>query len=272
LVDTDDVTYAVETLRRLKADHERRCQAALAVGGTGVASALVAFGPEIICVGDIVRAQGDVWKIGIEHFVAGVATDLIRLSGAHDRTPPYDRYVVVNSLGEARALTRPLAIERTDAGLSVRCHVAPPFERTPAQSLPKDFALSAKHDLMAENGDIATVSGVAALPQRLLTCLSMRRGESPFHPQFGSLISEYWTHFAGSPWLAELLKLEVARLASVPYVDPVSSRSYTPLQCVERVDEVAVIGAPEGRRLPVRLHLVVAGLGAWSRDLAIFVG
>jgi hypothetical protein len=42
--------------------------------------------------------------------------------------------------------------------------------------------------------------------------------------------------------------------------------------CVERVDRVAVLGDLTERRLPVHLELEIAGLGAWSRDLAVHVG
>jgi hypothetical protein len=137
--------------------------------------------------------------------------------------------------------------------------------------MPKDYSLSAKHDLTVENGSIATVSGLAALPQKLLTCLSMQRGESPFHPEFGSRLADYWANFIGSPWLDQLLKLDVVRLASIPYFDPVLNQSYTPLMCVERVDAVVAIGEPSERRLPVHLDLQIAGLGPWTRDLAVFI-
>ena len=273
LVDTDDVTYTVGGLHEFKAQHERRCQAALsAMPATAQQSPhLLAIGPGIVCVGDVDQVQGLRWRLRIDHFVIGAFADLVSLAGALPAIPAYDRYVVVNSVGEGRSLAGDLTVERHGDQLLVSCEVSPAFPRTRAADLPTDLALSAKHDLFVENGDIATVSGLDALPQKLLTNLSMRRGESPFHTAFGSRLAEYWADYVGSPWLGELMKLDVIRLASIPYADPVLGQSYTPLQCVDRVNSVEVIGDLAGRRLPVRLDLQIAGLGAWSRDLAVHV-
>lgn len=273
LVDTDDVTYTAEALHRFKVEHEVRCKQALGLnvraGRPG--GHLVALGPEIVCIGDVERVEGVRWRIGIDHFVVGDFSTLIRYSGRLTTAPAYDRYVLVNSLGEGREIVGGVAVHRDGGRVVVECTVAPSFPRTPAAGLPKDFALSAKHDLTVENGNIATVSGLAALSQKLLSCLSMQRGESPFHPEFGSRLADYWANFIGSPWLDQLLKLDVVRLASIPYFDPVLNQSYTPLMCVERVDRVAAIGEPNERRLPVHFDLQIAGVGFWSRDLAVFV-
>jgi hypothetical protein len=273
LVDTDDVTYTAEVLHRFKAGHEARCKQALGfiVGAGRSGGHLVALGPEIVCIGDIDRVEGARWRIGIDHFVVGDFSALVRFSDRLATAPAYDRYVLVNSLGEGREIDGSLTVHRDAGRVLVECAVAPSFPRTNAAGLPKDYSLSAKHDLTVENGDIATVSGLAALPQKLLTCLSMRRGESPFHPEFGSRLSDYFANFIGSPWLDQLLKLDVVRLASIPYFDPVINQAYTPLMCVERVDSVVAIGEPTERRLPVHLDLQIAGLGPWSRDLAVFI-
>jgi hypothetical protein len=272
-VDTDDVTYTADALHRFKAEHEARCKQALGfdVRAGRPGSNLVALGPETVCIGDIDRVEGARWRIGIDHFVVGDFSTLVRFSGRLATAPAYDRYVLVNSLGEGREIDGGLAVHRDGGRVMVECTVAPSFPRTHAAGLPKDYSLSAKHDLTVENGSIATVSGLAALPQKLLTCLSMQRGESPFHPEFGSRLADYWANFIGSPWLDQLLKLDVVRLASIPYFDPVLNQSYTPLMCVERVDAVVAIGEPSERRLPVHLDLQIAGLGPWTRDLAVFI-
>jgi hypothetical protein len=273
-VDTDVVSYTVEVLKWHKANHEAQCKQALATGpakGEEVKH-LVALGPDIVAVGDLRGAVCDCWQIEIEHFVIGSFAHLVRLCGDLESMPEYDRYVLVNSLGEGRSLAGNVAVRREGARVLVECQVRPCFPRTVARKLPMDLALSPKHDLIVEGGDIASVSGLAALPQKLLTCLSMRRGESPFHRDFGSRLAEYWDNYMGSPWLEELLKLDVVRLASIPYADPVVTETYTPLMCVERVKRVAVVGDLNERRLPVHLELEVTGLGTWSRDLAVFVG
>ncbi|UQR61185.1 hypothetical protein LRP30_30035 [Bradyrhizobium sp. C-145] len=159
-----------------------------------------------------------------------------------------------------------MRIERHLGKIIVEGVVAPDFPRDLAATLPTDVALSVEHDLLADAGrSITTVSGLDALPQTLITCLSMMRGESPFHPDYGSRLAEYWHCYVGSPWLNTLIKLDVARLASIPYGDPVLNQRYTPLRCVERVEKVEVIGSLERGRLPIRLELMIAGVGSWSR-------
>lgn len=273
LVDRDDATYTVDVLRTMKRDHELRCQAAQTSSPLLIpASAqLLAFGSGVIGYGDLLRVQGASWTVRIEHFVVGTLANLIRMSEDFAVTAPYERYVLVNSLGDGRSLAAPLIVEQANGAVVVTATVQPSFPRLAAEALPRDFALSAAHDLFAEGGNIAMVSGVAALPQRILSCLSMRRGESPFHQDFGSRFSEYFALFGGSPWLDDLLKLEVIRLAAIPYEDPLLGQAYTPLQSVDRVATVEILGPPEQGRLPVRLELQVAGEGVWTRELAIFV-
>ncbi|MBS1041930.1 hypothetical protein JK203_13915 [Gluconobacter cerinus] len=272
LVDTDVFTYTVEVLQRYKADHYSRCKQAL-TGAAGEQNIkhLIAFGPEIVAVGEINYAQDDQWHFEIEHFVTGDFSDLVRLAGNLRSIPEYDRYVLVNSLGEGRSIGS-LSVRRERTLVLVECQVAPNAPRTPAASLPSDFALSANNDLMLDGGDIAVVSGIAALPQKLMMCLSMRRGESPFFQDFGSRLSEYWVNYMGSPWLEELLKLDIVRLASIPYSSPISNESYTPLMCVERVFRVAILGDLVERRILVHLELEIAGVGPWSHNLAVHIG
>jgi len=99
----------------------------------------------------------------------------------------------------------------------------PSAARLAAAELPRDFAMSESHDLMVKNGDIATVSGLDALPQRIKSCLSHQRGESPFYRDFGTRLAEYYRLLRDSPWFDRLLKLEVIRQAAIPYVDRIQN-------------------------------------------------
>jgi hypothetical protein len=135
-----------------------------------------------------------------------------------------------------------------------------------------DLALSNDNDLMLAGGDIATVSGLAALPQVIKTRLSFHKGESPLHQDAGARLGEHYSVLSGSPWLERFFKLELIRLAAIPYIDKVLNRQYTPLQCVKRVFEIKVLKyAPINGWLPVSVDLDVKGLGRWQHDLSIHV-
>jgi hypothetical protein len=100
--------------------------------------------------------------------------------------------------------------------------------------------------------------------------LSHHLGESPFNPEFGTRLAEYYELYRASPWLGRLIKLEVIRQAAIPYKDPALGCAYTPLYCVERVHDVEVLAEePQGAWLPFRFDLDVTGLGRWSADISI---
>jgi hypothetical protein len=116
------------------------------------------------------------------------------------------------------------------------------------------------------------VSGLEALPQRIKTCLSHQKGESPFHRDFGTRFAEYYRLLRGSPWFEHFLKLEVIRQAAIPYTDAIMSRQYTPLQCVERVFRIDLLAdAPTNGWLPIRVDLDVKGLGRWQHELSVCI-
>lgn len=116
------------------------------------------------------------------------------------------------------------------------------------------------------------VSGLDSLPQRIKENLSMLQGESPFHPKAGSRLKEYFDAFENSPWLQRWVKLEVIRLACIPYRDIVLKTQYTPLQSVLHVNDVKQVDAVRTTDwLKFSFSLDVQGVGPWERDIEIFV-
>ncbi len=276
LIDDDKTTYTADELRAMKREHEANCERRHREGvhrGQSV-SELIAIGPNIISSGELIGADQSEWTFHLQDFVNGDLHALLTFIASYDQTPPMDRYVLVNSLGDGRVMKgAPSFKKRQGSGYEVTFPVASGAERIRAADLPTDFALSEKHDLfVTERGNIAEVSGVDALPQKIRTCLSSQKGESPFHKNFGTRIAEYFRLLAGSPWFEQLLKLEVIRQAAIPYIDPLYSRQYTPLQCVERVLGIKLLAdTPTNNWLPIRLDLEVNGVGRWQHKLSIYV-
>ena len=127
----------------------------------------------------------------------------------------------MNELGDGRVLTSAPGLNRTADGPVLRCPVATSFPRERVQDLGVDFAISeATDDLFIENGTIAEVSGLDALPQRIRSCLSMGRGESPFYSDFGVRFDEFFEAFRNTPWLDRLMKLEVISRRRYPTTTP----------------------------------------------------
>ena len=100
----------------------------------------------------------------------------------------------------------------------------------------------------------------------------MLQGESPLHPRAGSRLKEYFDAFEDSPWLQRWVKLEVIRLACIPYRDIILNKEYTSLQSVLHVNDVKQVDATRtGDWLKFRFSLDVQGVGPWEREIEIFV-
>jgi hypothetical protein len=276
LIDRDTVTYTIECLREMKRTHEAACAESVqrASREERLTDDLVAFGPGVICTGELSAVDASEWSIQVRHFVEGDLATIIGFIDQFQKLALGDQYVLVNALGDGRVLSSGPALMKSGDGYLVKCPVGPAFPRIEAQRLGSDLAISPKtNDLYLDaKGNIARVSGLDALPQKVRSCLSLQRGESPFHGDFGVRLAQYFDAFRGSPWLGQLLKLEVIRQAAIPYHDAVLKRDYTPLQCVERVRAVeALADAPENQWLPVRVDFDVRGVGRWQRELSICV-
>jgi len=128
------------------------------------------------------------------------------------------------------------------------------------------------NDIFAEKGRFALVSGVASLPQMVRQVLSVQRGEVAFQRGYGTRLAEHFHAFRGSPWLGQILKLEVIRQACIPYKSEMTGRSDTPLQCVERVLSIEPLAeTPTNIWLPVRAVFDVRGVGRWQHKLQICI-
>ncbi len=235
-------------------------------------SDLVAIGPDIVCTGELRSIDRSVWAIHVADFVVGDFNGLVSFIDRFPNAARGDRYLLVNELGDGRVLTEAPAVAKAEKGYLLQCRVAPGFPRVQVQQLGSQWDLSADtNDLyLDKEGQIARVSGEAALLPHVRSCLSLLRGEAVFHRDFGTRFAEYFEAFGNSPWLQQLFKLEVIRQSAIPYHDDAMKREYTPLQCVNRVLSVEILAAaPENERLPIRVDLEVNGIGSWQNDFPI---
>jgi hypothetical protein len=256
----------------MKRSHEEQCSLELrmASGSALMHYDLVAIGPDIVALGRVESADNSSWSLTLRHFVIGNSQELISYIDTFMNRRPEDRYVLINEIGNGRSLMAAPSFIRTDAGYVVRCQVQTSFPRINAARLGTDLALSKDGDLVLSNNGLAVVSGVDALEQKVRLNLSLQKGELPAHPDFGARLLEYYSDFVGSPWLERLLKLDVIRLAAIPYVDTSLGKQYTALQCVDSVRNVSVLsGTESSSEVQIRVELDVHGVGTWESTIAI---
>lgn len=271
LIDRDTTKYTADFLREMKATHENQTQSEM----SGLKKAnidLIALSPELVFSGELIAVRGDAWQFRILHFIVGDLHTLITFAERYEQIDPYNRYVLVNSLGDGRQLSAPPELQKPGSDYVVTTQVHKSVLRTNAHDLPRDFALNDAHDLYLTNGNWAVVSGLDALPQRIKSALSLQRRESPFHQNVGARLSEYFDLFRDSPWLSDLIKLEVIRHACVPYTDHTQRMGYTLLQCINRVNNIKVLDTVlKLNWVPFHFDLEVDGIGSWQRDISIFI-
>lgn len=273
LVDGDTTTYTATVLRRMKHDQERRVSTELANPVSRASSAdLIAVGTDIVFVGELEGQSGPEWRIRVDHFQIGDISTLISFIERFDSVDSYDRYVLVGALGDGRELAGAPQWEKAGAKYVIKCPVRASALRTDARGLPADMALNDTHDIFVENGEVAKVSGLDALPQKISMNLSVQRGEMWFHPSFGVRLKEFFQLFHGSVWLSHLIKLEVIRIACIPYPDSSTNPDNTPLLCVRRVIKVEEMPSRRnGNWQDFDFELELEGLGNWSGNVPVFL-
>jgi hypothetical protein len=275
LIDTDTVGYTPAVLRQMKRDHEAVIDADVRLGSSRrmAPSDLIAIGPDVICTGRYLEIGHSSWTVELDHFVVGDPYALTSFIDGFSEAFDFDRYIVVNEIGDGRALLAAPVLSRTNGQTVVRCRVAPSCERIEVLGLGVDWArVPTIGDTSDRRWKWVEVSGLEALPHRLRSSLSLLPGESPFHPKAGARSVEYFGQFGGSPWFEQLLKLEVIRLSSIPYPDPVLRHSYPLLLCIARVREIRILAEmPTDRWLHVAADLDVNGVGRWSCDFSVLV-
>ena len=273
VIDRDEVSFSATRLREMKRRHEAS-RSFDPNSREAERDNIVAIGSGIIAAGEFTGIDTNGWRIRIKHFITGDHQSLIAFCGDFDSQPEDERYAIVNELGDGRVLRGAPSVTRHGNEFDVILPISPSFPRTTAQSFGSMMAISPDtHDMFIENGDIAQVSGVDAFAQHLSSLMGLAKGDNVFHPKSGTMISNFYKDFAGSPWLDRLLKMEVIRLAAIPVADRLLKSTHTPLRCVTRVRDVMIVsGADQDRqRIPFRLKLDVNGVGSWTKIITVFI-
>lgn len=271
LVDRDERAYTEEVLRRMRDNHEttvaRQLASRSASLGFAASADLVALGPNIIFLGRCLSAAEPDWKIKVEHFVRGDSRELVAFCSQFSQLAAIDRHILFGEFGDGRVLTAPPSWS-AERGLEFTCHTEPRSARIRAQDLASDLKLD--EETWDLDPNLEMISGVAALPQKIGIVLSSRKGEWFLDQGIGTRIAEYVTLFEGSPFLSQLVRLEVIRMASIPFFDASLGQHYTPLACVERVQGFRFLAQPRlGTQVEVEVDFVVNGVGPWKRVVRI---
>lgn len=275
LVDRDTAKYTIEGLIEIKNAHESRIQYLMLHPDPSEPRVkdLVAFGPRVIAYGEIERVNGSIWTCGIDNFVSGSIHDITDMIENFDTYRSNEKYFLDNSAGEGRLLVSAPEWYMNDNSYHVAFAVAQRFPRSSVHELGGDIAIDVeRRGFVLENGSMKLVSGKDALPQKIALNMWKRIGEDYLSPDYGSRISELFAMYSGTQWIDRVLKLELIRLASIPYQDEYLEEEFTPLLCVNRVISISLLSQEViDDWIPAQLILDVEGTGITELNLDLYI-
>lgn len=272
LIDVDEVTYTADRLRAMKDAHESKIAKRVAgLDPRNTVATLHALGSSVVFLGEVIAANGASRRVRVDHFVVGDLKDITIMGEAPCDLSAYHLDVAE---GAGRLLATAPKWTKENGTLHVEFSVDAPFARSSADELGTDLAIGDDGDLLLtdDRTDLATVGGAKALHQKVQLCVWYQKGGSPLNREFGNRIAELFHLYRLSPWLPQLIKMELIKMASIPYQDSFNKSRYTPFECVNRVLDVTLLSeAPAKDLLPVRIKLDVQGVGEWSGDFSLFL-
>lgn len=277
LIDRDTVKYTLGVLHDIKNNHEQTLYKSMYLQqyDTSGLLDLIALGPNVIAYGEIVAFEESQVQVRIDSFVYGGMEEVSKLVSGFSNLREDERYLIDNASGIGRVLIETPKWLKRDGSYFIECHVVYDVERENVHELGNTFALEFHEtgiEMRLENGSIATVGGIDSLPQIVALTLSKGLGEDMLSPHYGSRISELFPLYKDTPWLENILKLEIIRLASIPYHDNLIDDVFLPLRCVNRVNSVQVLSElSEKRLLQIHLELDVEGNGEYSLTTYIYI-
>ena len=261
-MDRDEVAYPVERLKQIKAEHEESCRLDAQHRSASDVGDVIAIGPNIVAVGHVTGSSSSGLGVRLSHFVVGTGHDLLAFAGEFERVPALHRYVLSNELGYGRTLSAGPEVTRAGTGFEVALALSPSAARVRADSF---GAGTCRH-----TGRL--IRGMDVFTQHLEFLLGLAVGDYVFHPLQGSRVSKFYKDYAGSPWLARFIKMDLIRLASIPIPDKLNKTNVTPLRCVNAVRSVTVSDvALHDQHLRAHIEFDLEGMGIWQREIGIFI-
>ena len=277
LIDADFENYSSETLLKWKYEAERLAAQALKCSKNQYiedSSTLLQIGSSLIFNSHWKRVSPQKWEFNINSPVIGKIQDLRGYVSSFENMPSSDKFVVVESQGDARIITSIELRSDIEFGNTLSFSIKNKPKPTDPNLMGSDLALNNVGGIFSSNGDIALVDGLDAAIQKLSTCLSIKKGEMKYYERHGSLISHYYKQYnTDLRLMSKLFKLEIIRLSFIPLNDEVlNSFNIAPLHFVRRILNLTIrSNTLTNSRLNVELSLEWGNGRTWSGIIPIFV-
>jgi hypothetical protein len=277
-IDIDYKEFSAETLRIWKAQAEEQAYKNLKYQDRHTFednSTLVSIGFGIIINGHWESVSHNEWRFRLDSYMKGSKNDLEKYISNFNTVKPEERFILVESQGDARKIKKPLKLFYGESGkVSMIVEVDEKYQPIDPKSAGWDLAIGDDGDISFKNGDIKMVSGVDAAIQHLTTAASTVYGKWFLDPTMGSFVSEYYRDYKDDlNTLSRLIKLEFIRLSLIATSEDVNSPDSKPaLGFVNRFEKV-IIDSPDlvNDRLTVSVELEWGNNVKWSGNVPLWI-
>ncbi|QSR49156.1 hypothetical protein [Aeromonas veronii] len=274
-IDADFTEFSSETLHLWKAQAEEQAYNNLKYQERYTFednSTLIAIGLRIVVNGHWEFAAKNEWRFKLASYLKGSKYELDKYISNFDKINTEEKFVLVESQGDARKIKEPIRILYGENGkISLVVKVEDKYQPIDPNFSGSDFAIGDDGDLCLENGDIRIISGVDAAIQHLTTATSTVYGEWFADPTMGSFVSEYYRDYHDNlHTLSRLIKLEFIRLSLIPTSD--NEYSKPALGFINRIDKVTINSSDlTEHRLKVHVELEWGNHERWSGDVRLWI-
>ncbi|MBF8999676.1 HNH endonuclease [Vibrio nitrifigilis] len=277
-IDADFTEFSAETLRLWKAQAEEHAYNNLKYQERYVFednSTLIAIGFKIIINGHWESAAQNEWRFKLDSFLKGSRNELDNYISNLSSIKTEDKFVLVESQGDARKIKEPIEIIYGEDGkISLVIKVENKYEPIDPNLSGCDLAIGDDGDISFENGDLKMVSGMDAAIQHLTVATGTVYGEWWGDPTVGSFVSEYYRDYHEDlETLSKLIKLEFIRLSLIPTPDDENNPDSRPaLGFVNRFERVT-IKSPllVDHKLSVDVELEWGNHEKWAGNVPIWI-
>lgn len=277
-IDADFTEYSAETLLLWKAQAEEQAYNNLKYQERHTFednSTLISIGFGIIVYGHWESASHNEWRFRLESYLKGSKNDLDIYISTFNSVKPEERFVLVESQGDARKIKKPMKLFYGESGkVSLVVEVDEKYQPTDPNSAGGDFAIGDDGDISFENGDIKMVTGADTAIQHLTTATSTVYGKWLLDPTMGSFVSEYYRDYKDDlNTLSRLIKLEFIRLSLISTSEDANTPDSKPaLGFVNRFEKV-IIDSPNlvNHRLTVGVELEWGNNEKWLGSVPLWI-
>jgi hypothetical protein len=222
LIDRDYLDYSVQTIKAWKQSAENQAYKTLIEGTNNNFNNLMLIQITGNCIfyGEWYSIDKYSWSFTIEKFVVGDDALLndICLKINEDKIEKHDNFVVIDFQGDGREINKNASIKIVENKRIITVNVKEKLKRFDISPEYIDIKTGEDGDIIFDtNNNIEHICGKEVGMQGIFTALSTAKGDRLYNPHDGSDFSIYFWKYKDDPdLLNSLLKIEIARLLTIP--------------------------------------------------------